>query len=74
MIKYDLFLVGIHTNENAFTLFCGGKSWILEYSIDTPCCEVMAFVCKGVKYIEVNGLLDRLHTYFIPVQNFQIEI
>ena len=24
MIKYDLFLVCIHTNENAFTLFCGG--------------------------------------------------
>ena len=24
----------------------------------------------GVKYIEVNGLLDRLHTYFIPNENF----
>ena len=24
----------------------------------------------GVKYIEVNGLLDRLHTYFIPNYNF----
>ena len=48
--------------------------YIIEYSIDTPRCGVMAFVCKGVKYIEVNGLLDRLHTYFIPVQNFQIEI